>query len=678
MIRMRTGVLAWGACFVCLVLAIAALTLDALPGHASWMSIDPLYALYILLFLTFPAMGVVIATRRPENAIGWLLCGFGIVWLATSVADRYVLFSLSRQNELPHTSYVAWLVVWGWTLSVAVVATYVLLLFPDGRLPSPGWRIVAWVDAFWVALVCVSSALKPGPIPGYEPLSNPINLVKAESIVAVVNPLAYFIGLPLVLGASISALAVRYRRARGLERLQVKWVGYAALLVVISLAIGVIGDELLEVGDLQWVLFPLALANLPIFIAIAILRYRLFDIDLVFNRTIVYGALTVCVIGVYIGVVGYLGQVLHSDGNLAISLIATGLVAVIFQPLREWLQQSVDRLMYGERDDPYGVIERLGQRLETTLAPDAVLPAIAETIAQTLKLPYASISLRQGDDFVTVADWGTPQQAVLKLPLVYQSETVGQLELAPRAPGEPLSLADRRVLQGITHQAGIAAHAVQLAAELQASRERIVTAREEERRRLRRDLHDGLGPGLASLAVGIEAAKNTLRDDPAATERLLDELRAQTQEALADIRRVVYALRPPALDELGLVSALREQAVLYGGASSSGPLCITVEAPEPMVALPAAVEVAAYRIVIEALTNVVRHAHAHTCVIRITVSDAFEVEVSDDGSGLSHDVRPGVGISSMCERAAELGGTITLDQRAEGGTRVVARLPLPR
>ncbi|MGH6945528.1 MAG: sensor histidine kinase, partial [Geminicoccaceae bacterium] len=228
----------------------------------------------------------------------------------------------------------------------------------------------------------------------------------------------------------------------------------------------------------------------------------------------------------------------------------------------------------------------------------------------------------------------------------------------------------------IAHQAGIAAHAVRLAADLQRSRERIVIAREEERRQLRRDLHDGLGPGLAGLAVRIEAARNVLRDDPAATEQTLDELLDQARAAIADIRRVAYGLRPPALDELGLVSALREQALLFGDAHSTSPLRVRIEAPEPMPSLPAAVEVAAFRIAIEAVTNVARHARATTCVIRITVSDLFEIEISDDGSGLPPDVRPGVGILSMRERAAELGGTLTLEARPERGTCVLARLPL--
>jgi signal transduction histidine kinase len=387
--------------------------------------------------------------------------------------------------------------------------------------------------------------------------------------------------------------------------------------------------------------------------------------------------LTACVAGLYILVVGYSGRLLHVEGNLTISLIATGVVAVVFQPLRERVQRGVDRLLYGERDDPYGVLERLGQRLESTLASDAVLPTIAETIAQALKLPYAAIALRHGESFATAAAWGTAPAYVLTLPLVYQSEMVGQLRLGPRAPGEHLSAADRRVLEGIAHQAGVAARAVQLTADLQRSRERLVAAREEERRRLRRDLHDGLGPTLAGLAARIDAAKNVLRDDAETTERLLDELKIQTQAAIADIRRVVYDLRPPALDELGLVSALREHAVQYGvtGASSHG-LTIRIEVAEPLPPLPAAVEVAAFRIALEALTNVARHSGARHCVIRLDVADVFEIDIRDDGRGIPAGVRPGVGLTSMRERCEELGGALRIESPAGGGARLRATLPL--
>lgn len=402
---------------------------------------------------------------------------------------------------------------------------------------------------------------------------------------------------------------------------------------------------------------------------------RVYDINHLINHTLVYGTLTAIVAGIYVLVVGFLGILFEEETrNLVISLLATGLIAVLFQPLRRRLQQGVNRLMYGERDDPYAVLSRLGQRLEATLALEAVLPTIVETVAQVLKLPYAAISIKQANEFVLAAAFGSPIRDSLTLPLVYRGATIGQLMVAPRAPGESFSPADWRVLDGIAHQAGVAAYTVCLTADLQRSRERLVSAREEERRRLQRDLHDGLGPGLAGLILKLDAVRNLLTHDPATASTLLLELKAQVQGTIVDIRRLVYGLRPIALDHLGLISAIREYAASYNDLNEE--LCISIEAPEHLPPLPAAVEVVAYRIAQEALTNVARHAYAHTCTVHIRLDDMLYLEIRDDGLGLLPDCRAGVGMNSMRERAAELGGTCVVESPPAGGTHVLACLPL--
>ena len=297
------------------------------------------------------------------------------------------------------------------------------------------------------------------------------------------------------------------------------------------------------------------------------------------------------------------------------------------------MQRGVNRLLYGERDDPYTILSRLGQRLESTLAPDAVLPALVGEVRAALRLPYAAISLIDGEGESIAAVSGTPTEAPLRLPLTYQHEPVGELRLALRAPGEEFNADDRRLLDDLARQAGIAAHAVRLTADLQRSRQRLVTAREEERRRLRRDLHDGLGPQLAGFTLRLDAARNLLRRDPDAADRVLDDLIARTQEAVNDIRRLVYALRPPALDDLGLVGALRRAAAQYDG----GGLHVTVDAAGALPPLPAAVEVAAYRIAQEALANVARHAGARRCTLRLELdgAEALCLEIGDDGATMA-------------------------------------------
>ncbi|HET8851861.1 MAG TPA: sensor histidine kinase, partial [Ktedonobacteraceae bacterium] len=486
-----------------------------------------------------------------------------------------------------------------------------------------------------------------------------------------------FVGSLLLL---VLAQIYRYWRvSTPIQRQQTKWLlfsltlGIASMLAWIFLEIfipslnGSLYDPVYaSLSDLGSLLFPIALT-------IAILRYRLWDIDIIINRTLVYGALTACIVGLYILVVGYLGALFRTSNNLVISLVATGLVAVFFQPLRERLQRGVNRLLYGQRDEPYLVVSRLGQRLEATLAPEAVLPTIVETVAQALKLPYAAILLKRDDEFAEAARFGNPQGEPITLLLVYQRESIGKLLLAPRAAGEEFTPADLRLLNELTRQVSLAAHAVRLAAELQSSRIQLVTAREEERRRLRRDLHDGLGSALTGVAFQLDAASNLLDRDPQAVKVLLKELKAQTQASIADIRRLVYNLRPPILDEWGLVAALREQVAQYQLDSVQ----VTIDAPESLPALPAAIEVAAYRIALEALANVIRHAQASTCTLRLSIGeDALTVEVQDDGLGFPSSYRAGVGINAMHERAAELGGSCTVERLATGGTRVLARLPL--
>jgi signal transduction histidine kinase len=477
--------------------------------------------------------------------------------------------------------------------------------------------------------------------------------------------------------AGLFSLALRYRAAPTLVQKQIKWVlwgfGLAAPagIVVLGLIFWFgIANPATQVGFIFAAAGQVAVLTA---IAIAILRYRLFDIDLLINRTLVYGLLTVIVVGAYVIAVGYLSGLFQASGSFVLSLLATGLIAVFFQPLRSRLQRAVNRLMYGERDDPYAVLSRLGHRLETVLAPEAVLPTLLETIAQALKLPYAAIELAQPQGAAEIAAaYGKPTAAIIRLPLAYQSERVGALLIAPRSPGESFTAGEQRLLADIAHEAGAAVHAVRLTADLQRSRERLVAAREEERRRLRRDLHDGLGPQLASQTLTLTAARQLLRANPEEADALLAQAIKHAQDAITDIRRVVYELRPPALDDLGLVGALRAQAAEY---EASG-VRFSVSAPESLPPLPAAVEAACYRIAQEALTNVVKHASARHCVVTLVLDGVLEFEVADDGRGLPAGRRAGVGLTSMRERAEELGGQCRVEAAPTGGTRVTVRLPL--
>ena len=480
---------------------------------------------------------------------------------------------------------------------------------------------------------------------------------------------AVFLSLTLV------TIVWQYRRHRtGIRRQQMRWLGFAALVVGGSAVLfyflppflGAPGLNANGIG-LIGILFPLALA-------VAILRHNLFDIETLLNRTLVYGGLTAVIITLYILSVSLLSALFQTQGNLFIALITTGLVAVIFQPLRERLQRAVNRLMYGERDEPFEVLVQLGQRLEQTLTADKVYPVIVETVAQTLKLPYTAVTIQRNGQFQTAESYGKPTSNLATYPLTHQGEIVGQLLVARRATDETFSEADERILRNIARQAGTAVHAVQLMADLQRSRQQIVSSREEERRRLRRDLHDGIGPALAALHLQAAVLRHLIRDDPETAETLVDEFKADIRNAIEEIRRVVYALRPPVLDELGLVAAIRACAAQYSRGQHN--LQVQVESPAEMPALPAAVEVAAYRIVQEALANVAHHAQARHCHICLEMSHGLSLEIVDDGVGLA-DGKRGLGLLSMQERAAELGGRCKVSAAVPYGTRVTAHLPLP-
>jgi signal transduction histidine kinase len=594
-------------------------------------------------------------------------------WMALFTSFFLMTFAITFSFNL-WVATTNWLFQFVQFLGAASIVVF-FYLFPTGRF-VPRWT--RWLSIGAILYWGFDYFLPPSP---FNPYTNSI-----------------FVGFLFILfvGAMVIAQVYRYFRvSNNVQRQQTKWVVFGVSIAIggfiVSGLVYVLYVSSASRSPLADILFYtityLLLLLIPISIAFAILRSRLWDIDIIINRTLVYGILTASVIALYVLVVFGLGALLQARGNLGLSLLATGLIAVLIQPLHRRLQRAVNHLLYGERDEPYKVISRLGQRLEATLAPEAVLPTIVETVTGALKLPYAAISLKQDGEDVIAASSGRASDELTRLPLVYQGEHLGDLLLAPRARGETFSSADRDLLAELARQAGIAVHAVRLTTdlqrltnELQHSRTQIVTAREEERRRLRRDLHDGLGSVLASLNWRAGALRLLLLRDPVAADALVVEQQNTIQAAIGDIRRLVYDLRPPALDELGLLGAIRERATKQSTPTERDNalgLRVEVMAPDHLPALPAAVEVAAYRIVQEALTNVVRHAQAQRCCIRLfCADDLLHVEVSDDGVGLPESHVAGVGLLSMRERAAELSGTCEIAPMPEGGTCVRACLPL--
>ena len=640
--------------------------------------------------LAFALVGGLILFYRPQNRIGWLCLWTGIGLPTVAAIDIYISCGLAGHFATWGIGYLTWF-IYSFGFILILVPMFILLpmLYPDGHFLSPRWRGLAISGLAVMGVASVGLSLLPdfsrdNSFEAFYPVANPIGLAQLPTWWYSVFSTTLSMTVFFLCFAGIASMIVRLKRSEGDERQQMKWLAYflATAVVVQLLFFELPGAYLYPwIFDTIWyeLIVLIVFLGFPSIIGLAIFKYRLYAIDVVINRTLVYGGLTLAVVLFYVLTVGLLSQLFHTSSNLIISLIATGLIAIAFHPVREYLQHNVNRLMFGQRDDPYAVLSHLSQQLQTTAVPAETLTSIVETIAGTLKLPYVAIELVEQDAQIGHASYGEPVAEIVKLPLRYQKESVGRLLVSPRAPGEKFTAKEQQLLADIAAQTGAVASATRLTLALQRSREKLVLAREEERRRIRRDLHDGLGPTLASQTLKLDAVLDLLVDDPNAAGQQVKQLKSQTQQMVVDIRRLVYELRPPALDELGLLEALRAHVAQMSGAN--GRLHIVIEAtPEPLPSLPAAIEVAAYRIALEAVTNVIRHAQARDCRIHFIISKdeppaSLILTVTDDGIGLPANLQSGVGLISMRERAEELGGTCEVGSNQRGGTRITAALP---
>jgi signal transduction histidine kinase len=631
---------------LCTLLAVAIFLLGlplvggARPAYATYAT-----AVVVLFSLTSFGVAALIAARSSDP-----MARYAVVMLALFAgAAAPVTDALSAR---PGFFFVARLG------NFLVNATFIgfLLIFPTGRI-RPRWAL--WPALAWGAAI-LFVVLSPNIFPvGPNP------------------PIAYAILIFSGYGGGLALQVWRWWRISDRQaRRQTQWV---VLGVVVAFAIQVLSIALIPrlltaplADEVGLTTVSLGYLAIPVSIGLAVRRYRLWQVDFFVNRALVFGALSAILVAAYLAVVLGLQAALAGTGQTVISLAAAGLVAVAYQPLRQRIQRLANRLMYGERDEPLSVLLRLGRTLDETVSTETLLPRIVETVAGALRIPFVAVALREDDEDVVAASHGQATEDLLRLPLTHQGALVGELRLANRGPHDTFSPADLEVLHELAVHVSAAAKSVLLTGELQRSRERLVAARAEERRRLRRDLHDGLSPQLVGVALKLDGIRNRLEELPEVRSEL-DELADRTRAAIADVRRLVYALRPPALDELGLVAAIRQSADVDGSGIE-----IRIDAPESLPPLPAAVEVAAYRIAQEAVANVVRHSGAHSCRLSMTFEGGvLRLEVSDDGGGLSTNASSGVGLRSMRERAEELGGRFELETVAGRGTRIAALLPCP-
>jgi signal transduction histidine kinase len=605
-----------------------------------------------IVFLTvFCALAALLIWKTPRQPMA-LFTALTMVLCGTTIFPQAMQALIQTDDPLRVPAIAA-------DAAGSIALIVFLFLFPDGRF-VPRW------SRYLVALWVVGSV-----IDCFRPPEAQWGSASQEAFPIML--------LVVMLGAA--SQIVRYRRADDpIERQQQKVVALAVLTAAVGL---IAGAGLLPLiphsfiaNRARFALIGasftfLVLLVIPVSIAVALLRYRLWEVDRLARRTIVYGALVAIVTGIYALIVLGASALIPGGSNRLWPLVAAVAVALCLQPVRGRLERSVNRVFYGQRDDPYAVVSELGERLEGSLSQETALPTIVETIGAELRLPYVAIVL--GTEIA--AQQGQPGPETLTFPLMSSGEPIGALIVSPRSDDEALSEADRRLLTDIARQAGAVAEAVRLTTQLEEANRHLLSVRGEERQRLRRDLHDGLGPLLASQMLILDSARKCMPTDPALAGTLLAQLHQYIQTAVEDVRRLIDSLRPAALDELGLVAAIREGTADLQRAG----LRITIAAPGELGPLPAATETSAYRIVMEGVTNVVRHAHAAQCRVSLATMPAacaLRIAIEDDGCGIPERASPGVGIESMQERAQELGGTIAIDSRIGKGTTIVAILPI--
>lgn len=641
--------------------------------------------LYLLAEPSAVAIAGLVIIRQPRNKVGWFILGHVCCFLLGEFSRQYSIYALQTYpGSLPINPIILWIPYWIWMPGLACWFIFLPLYFPNGELLSPRWR---WAAVYCCGLVLFSTVMmmfrvSDDEMPGiFNPFGN--EAISSLGISSYQYFQIYWLSCAVV---AIASLIVRYIRTNIEVRKQILWVIYTILIVVFFIAFDVfISEPDSVITEIQ--LF-LSLQCIWIAIGISVLKYRLYDIDIILNRTVVYGALTAIIVGLYILIVGYLGALFQTSGNLFISLVATGVVTVIFQPLRVYLQNQVNRLFYGDRAEPYTVLTQLSKRLQGALLPEAVPRHIVETVALALRSPYTALVL-EGEEHASPAaeyrrsDLQTVPSNLESFALSYQGDLIGHLWVAPNPEEGAFSSADQRLLLDMLRHAGLALSVSRLTVELQRAREHLVNAREEERRRLRRDLHDGLGPTLAAHTLKVGSARYMLKQDPDTADRILASLEQDLSESLQEVRRLVYNLRPPALDDLGLYDALQRLVLSYDTPSFKTDLTML----ESLPTLSAAAEVAIYRIVQEALANAVRHSRATHCWIEISFREQAEkqgvvarpqvvLSIRDDGVGLPQEYRAGVGLRSMRERAEELGGSFQIASQAGTGTKIEVSLPI--
>ena len=664
---------------------------------------DPLGDIgFVLSFAMFPVIGYVLAIRRPENSIGWLLLGigtfFGLTAILTSLGE-YLLYAGDRDQALVLLAFDSP----SWVPIVVLPVTFLLLLFPDGHLPSPRWRWFAWALAICLTVVYLSILLDPGPmedslVPGAP---NPLGI---EALGPILNASqALILVIPIGVIASLTSLVMRFRRSDGVERLQLRWLLTAAVFVALLYSgamLASLGSSWGGEGDPGWlrllqnIVIP-SFVLIPIAIGVSVLRYRLFDIDIVINKAVLFGALAVFIAIVYVAIVAGVGALVGSQANPVLSAAAAAVVALAFQPIRRRAQRVADRLVYGKRATPYEVLSEFSERVGQTYASEELLPRMARALGEGTGAARADVWVRVGKELRSEAIWPEDASALPARPIASSEETanmasslfepvrhrgelLGALSIEKR-PGESLAATEEKLVRDLAAQAGLVMRNAGLTEDLldtieqlRTSRQRLVSAQDEERRRLERNLHDGAQQQLVALAVKLRLAEQVAEHDPAKAKELLAGLQSDAGDALENLRDLARGIYPPLLADKGLVAALESQA-------RKSTIAIAIEA-DGVGRYPQEAEAAVYFSCLEALQNVAKYASASRATISLSDGDGrLRFAVKDDGVGFDQsETSYGTGLQGIADRLAALDGIAEVTSVPGGGTTVSGSVPVSR
>lgn len=629
-------------------------------------------------FLSLPLVGLLLVWRRPANRVGWLLAATGVLAGLYLLLHGWAIYGLRTEpGSVPFSGAAAWVATWLLVPTIGLLP-FLVGMFPTGRIERRSLRLLGRASVVALVALGTAQAFAPdeldGVAEGVRPIANPLGIEALRGVSSPASTVAVLVIIAFT-GAAVIDAVRRFRHAAGDERQQLRWVAAAVAVIPVTLAVGIFvpipgSSAVLIVGQVT------GLVGTAAAIAVAILKYRLYDLGDFLRRTAAYVGLSAAALAAVLVVAVLVGVLLPGTGEVP-AVIATAVVAIALGPLRARLQRGVDRLLFGRRSEPFAVLTEIGARLDDSVALETTLGVIAEATATALRLPYIAIELDTAGAPRRSVHHGSPRARTSTIPLVHRHEPVGELVVGHRSTDEDLTNDERQLLGDVARQTATVVHAMTVTEALQRARQRLVSSREEERRRLRRDLHDGIGPTLAGSMLHLDALTELINTNPSDAIELTDKLKHQLRLVVDDIRRVAHDLRPPALDELGLLAALRAQATtLTGGVNT---LHVTLGLPDEIGSLPAAVEVGVYRIASEALTNVVRHANATHCALELTAdNERVDLRVTDDGAGIPDESTIGVGLVSMRERASELGGTLTIEPVRPSGTSVHAHLPVNR